>query len=82
MADIMSSSESIGLAVVSGVGGAEGARFLDDLSVGFADSDAPDAFLFLCEGGMVSLGSWCLSSSLKDESVAPNDKEGQGRGEK
>ena len=55
MADIISSSESIGLAVVSGVGGAEGALFLVDLFVRSVDSDAPDAFLFLCEGGMVSV---------------------------
>lgn len=40
--------------MVSGVGGAEGARFLV-LFVGSVDSDAADAFLFLCEGGMVSL---------------------------
>lgn len=42
--------------MVSGVGGAEGARFLVVRFVGSVDSDAADAFLFLCEGGMVSLG--------------------------
>lgn len=62
MADIMSSSESIGLAVVSGVGGAEGALFLVDRVDG-VDSDAADAFLFLCVEEMVSFGRACLSSS-------------------
>ena len=62
--DMNSSSESIGLTVVSGVGGADTAAaeaiLLLDLVAGLEDPTASAAFLFLVWEEMVSMVERCL----------------------
>jgi len=60
---MLSSSESIGLADVSGVGGAEGAILLLDLVAEIAESTPSTALRFFSWEEMLSLGRACLNSS-------------------